>query len=203
MRIGAAGNAAMPALNLEVLAKDDDKKIRLAVAKNPSTPLLVRASLLSELSTDAERNIRIAIAADPATPSPVLQRLATDPLWWVRLAVIGNSSAPQEIREAAFSAWHERVRRAMQREMAVRVGRPPEPQSQVQPADLLRALDWLDLVHPNDDNKALTKASRSKDWLTRLGAALHPEATEGILKILRQDNDLGVAQAATSRSFTA
>jgi hypothetical protein len=63
-------------------------------------------------------------------------------------------------------------------------------------------LENLGLVVGLIDNKALTKAARSKDWLKRLAAALHPMATEGVLKLLRQDSDQDVALAARLERYT-
>jgi hypothetical protein len=46
------------------------------------------------------------------------------------------------------------------------------------------------------DDKYLTRASRSKDYLTRLAVSLHPDATEAQLKLLANDTDKNVASAS-------
>jgi hypothetical protein len=45
-------------------------------------------------------------------------------------------------------------------------------------------------------NKSLTAASRNKDWLVRLGVALHPDASDAMLDLLSSDTDADVAAAA-------
>jgi hypothetical protein len=58
---------------------------------------------------------------------------------------------------------------------------------------------WLELLAGfpvSPDNKALTKASRDKNWLLRLGAALHPASSNAILELLSGDTDIDVAGAA-------
>ena len=49
------------------------------------------------------------------------------------------------------------------------------------------------------DNKSLTKASRSKEWLVRLAAVLHPETSQGILDLLKDDADEDVAAGAAEK----
>lgn len=46
------------------------------------------------------------------------------------------------------------------------------------------------------DNKALTRASRDTDWFLRLGAVLHPLASDAVLELLSADDDVDVARAA-------
>jgi hypothetical protein len=69
----------------------------------------------------------------------------------------------------------------------------------ISPAELLSVLVRLGCIQVNPDNKELTKASRSKDWLTRMAVALHPSATPGILKLLRDDADRDVAGVVAQR----
>ncbi len=54
-------------------------------------------------------------------------------------------------------------------------------------------MDYLPL---KATNKELTKAARSKDWLIRLAAGLHPDATEAQLKVLAHDSDKNVSALA-------
>jgi len=71
---------------------------------------------------------------------------------------------------------------------------PPE---NVEDEDLLRGFTALGLVEKDADNRSLTKASRSKDWLSRVAVCLHPNATEAQLSLLAQDADSNVSSAAS------
>jgi len=222
-----ARNPSTPASLLEALAKKPDRNIRESVALNPSTPLAVREALLKDwwvrqsvaantytpvsslealealeaLARHPDASVRRTVGGNPYAPLKVLSALAEDACLEVRASCLWNRSSPTELRDRFLNWWLARLQRAIQRELDVRKGTAAAPRRAVRPVDLVRALDLLGLVSPDDDNKALTKASRSKDWLTRLGVALHPSATEGILKLLRQDTDPDVARAAViSRS---
>jgi hypothetical protein len=64
----------------------------------------------------------------------------------------------------------------------------------------------LGYLPPDADNQAITKASRSMDWLVRYCAACHPNAPETVLEFLRADHDPDVVTAATyalSHAFRA
>jgi hypothetical protein len=180
---------------LEKLAQDIDAGIRASVAGHPS----LAVTALEKLATDDEVAVRAAVALNPKTPIKVLQSLSVDPFLGVRWCVAGHAAQQPDFRDRFVNWWFDRLQRALDRESRVRAGEVPEAVNRIQPVDILRALHRLGLVPPTDDNKALTQASRSKDWLTRLGVALHPGASEGILKILRKDADPDVARAATSR----
>ena len=201
VRESVAWNTCTPVSTLETLAKDSDVKVRLSVAKNPSTPSATREALFEALARDSDASVRRAVGAHPYAPLKVLSALAEDACLSVRASCLWNRTSPADLRDRFLNWWLARLQRAIQRELDVRKGTDAAPRRAVRPVDLVRALDLLGLVSPDDDNKALTKASRSKDWLTRLGVALHPSATEGILKLLRQDTDPDVARAAViSRS---
>jgi len=194
IRLSVAERPALPIELLEVLAEDDSSVVRREVACNLSTP----ASLLERLSNDSDSSVRCAVASNPLAPEPLLVFLASDTDWEVQAVVALNPQASADLRDTYLQSWADRLKRALQRETSIREGRSPSPQIPIFPEDLVRATTWLGLIDPEPDNKALTKASRSKDWLTRLGVALNPSVTEGILKVLRQDSDPDVARAAAA-----
>lgn len=194
VRRAIAGNSSTPPEVLEKLADDADQEVRGWVALNPSTPLAV----LESMAMDSDMLIRAAAARNSSMPLQTLVELAGDVTWQVRWKAVSNQSIPTDVRDRYFRCWVTRVQEAIKRAVIAREGAAAEPQTPVSPAELLRALGWLGMITPGDDNKALTKASRSTDWLVRLGVALHPSVSEGILKILRQDKDPDVARGARS-----
>jgi hypothetical protein len=197
VRKAIAGNSSTPVHVLGALARDSDASVRQSVAANTSTPVAV----LEVLAKDKVERVRRLVARNPLAPVSLLVSLVEDTSLEIRAAVSLNQPDRADLRERFLNWWLARLQRSIEREIGVRRGGVAEPRISVLPVDLLRALDQLGLVSPDDDNKTLTKASRSKDWLTRLGVALHPSATEGILKLLRQDCDPDVARAAAiSRS---
>ena len=115
-------------------------------------------------------------------------------------SVVG-SNAYAAVRKRLTLEWMECLRQAFHREVLVRQGEPPPTAAPLTTADMLGALAWLDCV-PASDKAVPTKPSRSSDWLSRLGAALHPAASEAILNLLRQDADPDVAAAAQLRANT-
>jgi Ni,Fe-hydrogenase III small subunit len=209
VRKEVAGNPSTPASVLTSLSADSANDVREQVAANSSTPVTV----LESLSMDSADTVRERVASNPSTPMSVLKELANDE--WIRRNVVGNPSTPTFVLEAlrkhwdvrseaalniaarlSQGYWAKRVKNAIKRELSVTAQESCEPEVPLLTDDLLRGLEWLWLVSPEDDNKSLTKASRSTDWLTRLGVALHPSASEGILKLLRKDSDPDVARAA-------
>jgi hypothetical protein len=195
IRRAVARKPSMPVVTLSVMARDDDEDIRRAVSRN----IAASHEILEMLSGDENELVRCAVAENPNTPATLLATLGVQGTEEVRHAAARNLNAPPELRGRYINLWVDRLNRAIRREVCVREGRRPEPQRQVASDDLLRALQWLGLLWADDDNKALTKASRSKDWLVRLGVALHPGASDGILKLLSNDSDRDVARAAAAR----
>ena len=196
VRLGVGKNTGTPESVLEVLAKDSEMDVRRVVSENSSAPILV----LEALSKDSHFEVRRGVAANTSAPDHVLSSLASDRAWQVRSAVASNPVASVDTRDQSLRHWVIRLQRASLREKSIREGRAPSPQVPISPADLVRALNWLECIPSDADNKALTKASRSKDWLTRFGVALHPSATEGMLKLLIHDSDPDVAAAARIQS---
>jgi hypothetical protein len=213
-------------LILEQLAKDSDRWVRLSVAKNPATPIKVRQALLKSLFTDDYWNVRCDLAEDPHTPSELLAALATDSSQEVRFAVASNTAtpseslrvlaadpdemvfraallnpaAPESLRERFISEWTNSMLCALKREVCTRSDKAVPAQLEPTTDDIFRALIWLNCVSESADIKALTKASRSKDWLTRLAVAIHPQTPPALLNLLSADADKDVASAAVSRN---
>jgi hypothetical protein len=192
IRSGVAESLSAPTAVLARLAGDLESAVRGSVARNPSTP----ADVLERLSKDTDSSVRGAVATNPSSTETVLSVLAGDSDWQVPMLVALNPSVSVDLRERYLQAWADRIQRALQREISIRESGASSSQVSILPADLVRATTWLGLIDPDPDNKALTKASRSKDWLARLSVALHPQSTEGILRLLAKDADADVAAAA-------
>ena len=122
---------------------------------------------------------------------------------------VGDPALEDHVVPNTYAAVHKRLtlermeclRQAFHREMLVRQGEPPPTAAPLTTADVLGALARLECV-PASDKAVPTNPSRSSDWLSRLGAALHPAASEAILNLLRQDDDPDVAAAAQLRAST-
>lgn len=102
---------------LEWLAHDLEQEVRLAVARNPSTPAstlvtlvgnwagrlavafnpCTPAELLKGLAFDGDLDVRQALAANPNTPAEVLALLVHDPEPGVRRKVALNPSTPPHL----------------------------------------------------------------------------------------------------------
>ena len=77
----------------------DSWKVRVSVAKNPTTPLDV-LRLLGNETTESKGYVREAVAMNPTTPLDTLRLLgneATESSWNVRLAVAENPHAPLDV----------------------------------------------------------------------------------------------------------
>ena len=92
VRINVAANPATPAAVLAILSGDAAFLVRHRVAVNPSTP----AETLTKLADDL--TVRRRVAENPTTPIALLTHLAKDAEAWVRVAVAGNQSSPDDIR---------------------------------------------------------------------------------------------------------
>jgi predicted DNA-binding WGR domain protein len=90
------------------------------------------------------------------------------------------------------------LRHAFQKEIVKSESSVPDTPTPVTTSAVLSAATWLDYV-PISDRVAPSKSARSTDWLTRLAAALHPGATDAILKLLSEDADPDVTAAARIR----
>lgn len=194
VRRAIARNSSTPPKVLEKLAEDADQKVRGWVALHLSTPVAV----LESMARSPDMLIRATAARNASMPVPMLTELAEDGAWQVQTSAVSNPAIPKDVRDRHYRCWVTRIQEAVKRAVIAREG-AAAPQTPISPADLLRALDWLGIIKPADDNKALTKASRSTDWLVRLGVALHPAVSEGILKVLRQDTDPDVVRGARGR----
>ena len=100
IRIQVASHKNASADILRKLAKDTDKRVRLAVAtQNPN----ITSSLLDELCTDENIEIRKLVADSSITSPDTLRRLSIDSNPQIRSAVLKNSSVTSDILEKLAS----------------------------------------------------------------------------------------------------
>lgn len=109
VRAAVAGNTNASAEVLQILAREVGKKnknVRSAVAWNPSAP----AEVLQTLTGDEEQDIRYAVAVSPNASAEVLQILARDEAWGVRFAVARNENSPAEVLQILARDELEKIR---------------------------------------------------------------------------------------------
>ena len=125
-----------------------------------------------------------SVARNPNTPVALLKALAKDKDAWVRSSVAENPNTP--LPAPALK----------EKEVKVLLG-----DDEITGLPDTSILDWIESLSSFHlaDNKSLTNASRSKQWLDRFAAALHPDATKGILDLLINDADEDVAAVATEK----
>jgi predicted DNA-binding WGR domain protein/pentose-5-phosphate-3-epimerase len=113
-----------------------------------------------------------------------------------------NIGPLSEIRMRLIGNHLDQLRTVFQRELQIYQGCYAFTTGQLTTKDVSNALMWLGYI-PGSDKDAPTKSARSTDWLTRLGAALHPGATQGVLNLLKEDVDPDVAQAVRFSAITS
>ncbi|MCB1281556.1 MAG: HEAT repeat domain-containing protein, partial [Salinibacterium sp.] len=92
MRFWVAQNKTVPVEVLEVLARDDDPRVRSMVARKGKAS----STILTALAKDPESHIRAMAAGHKSTPRSVLEALAsTDPSPHVRNRARERLTPPQ------------------------------------------------------------------------------------------------------------
>jgi hypothetical protein len=177
-----AENPNAPVALLQALAKDKNKDVRCSVAMNPNAPI----ALLEALAKDKDSGGSLLCRSEPQRPrldvGGTCERHGTG----------GSQFSRQKIR--LLSSEHRR------KDDGFTDGADSEslPES-----DALRLLPELIAFPFIPTNKSLTAASRNKDWLVRLGVALHPDASDAILELLSADSDADIAAARHKRAARA
>ncbi|MBF0408541.1 MAG: hypothetical protein HQM10_14415 [Candidatus Riflebacteria bacterium] len=157
--------------NLSILANSPDWKVRLSVARNPTTPV----SLLLRLSNDSDSDVRDAVSIHPILTSPLtstsdLDMLGTSNNWKVRRAVArhSNTSASTLLRLSNDS------------------------DSDIRDTVCLHPIFTSPLTSSSD----LDSFSYSSNWKVRRAVARHPNTTAGTLLRLSNDDDTDIRATA-------
>jgi hypothetical protein len=88
-----AGNPATPPSELEAMAYEASKSIRVRLAENPSSSL----GLLLQLATDSEVDVRVALTENSAAPEWLKAVLAKDESVTVRFALAEDCNTPIDV----------------------------------------------------------------------------------------------------------
>jgi hypothetical protein len=201
--LAVAAMRAMPPAVCEHLAGVTNPEVRLALARNPDTSSDLARKLLVVLGTDTSADVRVSVAEHPRTGEDLLRALENDDEEDVRSAVYARRftedwSAPFD-GKPSFKKLAAVVRRLfVTHESAHGVETDPDPISIAE--HVLVGLQGLNLIPKAPSGRCLAQAARSKDWLTRLAVALHPQATSPQLKLLEKDEIPAVAHAVRFRT---
>jgi len=216
VRTTAIESSAMPMDVLRKLAMDEDLWVRRKVLENPATPKEVRSQILNALATSESSKDRVEAAKNPSTPAKTLAELAKAVEIDVRNAVAVNPSTPIETLVAIAE---DQCLHPFSRLVAVSNPRFPEARTDLksnvlksikscllEPESLDDATDdeyrtafkALELLPDESDKKAIAKAVKSNDWLTRLAATYVPGIQPSLLKSLLEDSEDVVKQRAVA-----
>ena len=198
VQLTVAGNESTPATVLEVFANSSDPLIRHHVGNNIAAPKY----LLDKLAKDQDANVRKGVAKNTSTPKDLLVQLAKDMDQDVRANAKFNTSLPSELRHGAIQDLAFQMQQALIQECSSQETDAAVSIREITFKSIRDAFQLINGAYHQHDLKSLTKASRSKDWLTRLEAALHTDSSAGILKFLMKDSDPEVANAAQFRMTT-
>jgi hypothetical protein len=159
-------------------------------------PQFRELSLIARLRIDDADNhvmdMVASVAANPNLPSRLLLPLAQFGGSAVRQSVAENPNTPVAVLQVLRE---EEARHLDEALLLLRPhGAPVLPE-----ASVLQWLQRLTDFPPVSDYKALAKASRNKNWLMRLGVAIHPRASDAMREWLTADTDADVAAAARKK----
>lgn len=86
MRFWVAHNRTIRANIVEVLAKDDDSRVRYRIATNRCLNKLPQ--ILEQLASDVDDSVRLAVVRHKATPKSILQKMKNDS--WEEVGIIAS-----------------------------------------------------------------------------------------------------------------
>ena len=173
---------------IESMHMGDDPYMRKVVAESSLTP----AQVLERLSSDSDVWVRNAVAQNPVTLGGTLVKLAGHGFWALRLNAIHNPSFPPNHREAALTAITNEIENAL-------APAPPMASDYFASEDFVVPLRALGLMPDEHDRKAISRATKSKDWLQRAATTLCRGVLPGELRRLMEDEVDVVKLLATLR----
>jgi hypothetical protein len=206
----AARHPCTPAETLCTLARDEDWRVRQAVATNPA----LTAEELGWLLHDADADVRRAVVVHPRVTEEILEHLSADAQQDIRLQVAQHPRTPPRALGILLADPDEPVRQAAQ-------AHPQSPLSLIEqyrraeaidpdlPGEFLRQLAgqtlWsraLAAQNPAIPLEALRELTRDSEWSVRQAVAKNPALTAEMLASLAQDSDRDVRQAVAEHGHT-
>jgi len=206
----AARHPDTPAETLCTLARDEDWRVRQAVATNPA----LAVEELGWLSRDADADVRRAVVAHPRVSEEILEHLSRDEQPDIRLQVAQHPRTPLSALGLLLADPDEPVRQAAQ-------AHPQTPLSLIEqyrraeaidpdlPDEFLRRLAqqtlWsraLAAQNPATPLEVLRELTRDGEWSVRHAVAKNPALTAEMLASLAQDSDRDVRQAVAEHHRT-
>ena len=173
---------------IALMSVSEDPGIRKAIAESPLVPV----DILERLSIDDDVWVRNAVAQNPNAPSAVLVVLASRGFWALRVSAISNPSFPPDCREVALMTLTAEIENAL-------APTSPIAADRFAPEDFVIALEELGLMPDEFDRKAISKATKSKDWLQRAATTLCQGVLPGELRRLMDDEVEAVKLLAIRR----
>lgn len=206
----AARHPFTPTETLRTLARDEDWRVRQAVATHPE----LAADVLSLLSSDTDADVRRAVVVHPQATEEILERLSVDEQQDIRLQVAQYPGAPLLALAILLADYDEQVRHAAQ-------AHPQTPVSLIEQYRRAEAVDpglageflrqlagqtlWsrvLAAQNPTTPLEALRELTRDSEWSVRQAVAKNPALTAEMLVSLAQDSDRDVRQAVAEHRHT-
>ena len=206
VRCLVAASPQAPVQLLELLAKDKEPLVRLAIAENPRVPLALRVAFLEVLAKESDSEVCARVAENIDTPAEVLEELARSSEEYIRQLSAEKVLNDREHQLRARFGWLP-VEFAKDREQKVRAGIAENPNS---PALLLEALanDKEERVresvaaNPNSPVSLLDALAKDTDELIRRSVAWNPNTPVAVLEALAKDKALWVRKAVAKNPNT-
>ena len=153
--------------------------------------------MIEELAKDKDWVVRIAVARNPNTPADILRKLAGDGDRFVKNAVLKNPTTPAEVLKKLVEDEDEDVR--------IEVAKNPNT-----PVDILMTLardgDWevrsAVLKNPITPAEVLKKLVEDENWEVRFAVASNPRTPVDILTKLAEDEGAGVRRGVAENHNT-
>ena len=222
VRAQALGHPNVPQIALEKAVNDSDPSFRSAVARNQNSPI----KLLEKLAEDPVLEVRIALLENRNLSLSSLRKLEQDvddiakyfpalvnaarsassspeDLVWTgqrsfliaRFVALANDNYPPQLRAGD---------KAKLRKLILERDEPGIGVASVGSESNLRiALTVLGLLPKLPEQKWLTKAVKSKDWLVRLAVSLSGIAKQNHFDLLAKDSDARVRAIARASQSEA
>jgi hypothetical protein len=205
LRMRLASHPKTPTDAVERFASDDCVAVLIAVASRGDIPMAMRLKMEKNALKGIMRRgvaFRVQMAIHASHITAVRERLSRDERR-VRYALNATAGFPDWLTAGRLPEkketsnlkpeWLHLAHQSLERQFHSDI--VDTAVSAMKGPDVLNALVWLGVVSASD-KIVPTTASRRTDWLARLGAALHPGATDAVLRLLQDDIDLDVSAAA-------